>query len=93
MTVSSEKPVRKEIWNFKDKESQNVFKIQTSETKEFSKCFENNLPLFEQIENWRKVLKTHCNQAFKKIRIKKKKSMKPICPTMSELIEKRTNET
>ena len=66
LKVSSEKPVRKEIWNFKDKESQNVFKIQTSETKEFSKCFENNLFLFEQFENWRKVLKIHCNQAFKK---------------------------
>ena len=79
LKVTSEKPIRKEIWNFKDKDSQEKFKMQTSKTLEFTSCFENKLPLQEQIENWRKVLKTHCSLAFKKIRIKQKKSVKPIC--------------
>ena len=64
LKVTSEKPIRKEIWNFKDKDSQEKFK-QTSETLEFTNCFENKLSLQEQIENWRKVLKTHCSLGFK----------------------------
>ena len=73
LKVNPAKPVRKEIYNFKCKESQDTFKDITSNTEEFSKCFENNLSLLDQINNLRKVLKFKCQKVFKKIRITNKK--------------------
>ena len=83
------KPVRKEIFNFQNKESQETFKNITSNTKDFSKCFENNEPLLKQIENWRDVLKSKCQTAFKKIRIRKKKRANCINPVLAKLINLR----
>ena len=37
---------------------------------------------------WQKVLKSHCHQAFNKIRIRKNK-MKPVKSSLSKLIDKR----
>ena len=85
----SEKPERKEIFNFKDKKSQVIFKNITSNTNLFSKCFENNLPLEKQVENWRQVLQSHCQMAFKKIRITKKKRLKALNPKIVNLISQR----
>ena len=89
LKVITEKPIRREIWNMKNQESQNIFKKQTSQTEDFTKCFENNLPLMEQIKNWRFVLKSHCDRAFKKIRITKKKRIKPFSRKASKFINKR----
>ena len=89
LKVITEKPKRCEIWNFKNKEAQDNFKISTSETEDFSACFNNNYPLLKQIENWRKTLKLHMNKSFKKIRINKKKYVKPLPPMLSKLINER----
>ena len=82
------KPVRKEIFNFQCRESQQTFKNLTSNTNDFSKCFEENEPLLKQIDNWRDVLKSKCQMAFKKIRIRDKKRVK-INPILSNLIDRR----
>ena len=84
----SEKPKRREIFNLKNKKSQAIFKSITSSTSEFSECFNNDIPFEKQIENWRFVLKSHCQQAFKKIRIKDKKD-KPLNKTLVNLVQKR----
>ena len=55
LKIITEKPKRCEIWNFKSKESQDTFKKQTSETKDFSDCFTDELPLMKQIDNWKKL--------------------------------------
>ena len=55
LKIVSEKPKRREIWNFKNKESQKKFKKLTTETKDFSECFENDLSVFDQINKWRTV--------------------------------------
>ena len=89
LKVITEKPKRCEIWNFKSKEAQDNFKISTSETEDFFACFNNNYPLLKQIENWRKTLKLHMNKSFKKIRINKKKYVKPLPPMLSKLINER----
>ena len=47
----SEKPERIEIFNFKNTESQAVFCKLTSETEEFTNCFEDGKPLKQQLEN------------------------------------------
>ena len=52
-------------------------------------CFENNLPILEQIESWRRVLKAHCSKSFKKVRISRKRFIKPLNKKISELIDKR----
>ena len=88
--ITKEKPVRQEIYNFKNKECQARFKTLTSETQDFTDCFQNNkLSPLEQVEKWRKVLKTYCGKAFRKIRIKKNQKMKPINPELSKLIDER----
>jgi hypothetical protein len=91
LEVLSEKPVRRELYNFKDKESQNIFKQATSETLEFTSCFEDDLPVMEQVEKWRTVLKSFCSKSFKKIRIKNRKNMKSIKPAITNLINKRNS--
>ena len=84
----SEKPVRKEVWNLKNKKSQETFRKLTSETVEFSKCFESKLPIMTQINQWRMVLNRTIQKAFKKIRIKKGKSTW-VSSEISNLIDRR----
>ena len=87
--VETEKPERTEVFNFKDKDAQQTFKEVTTETQEFTDCFNTNLTLMKQIENWRNVLKACCSRSFKKIRISKKKHVKPLNQTISNLVDKR----
>ena len=88
LELINEKPERIELFNFKDENSQLIFKKSTSETYEFTNCFLDEAPLKIQVENWRKVLNSHCKNAFKKIRIRKKK-VKPISPSIATLINQR----
>ena len=82
------KPERKEIYDFKNEEGHLRFKKVTSETDEFSKCFENDSPLIEQIDDWQNVLKSSFKKSFRKIRIKKKKFI-PLKKDMLKLINER----
>ena len=88
MKIVSEKPERIEFFNFKDEQSQNNFRKSTSETEDFTNCFLDDGPLEVQIENWRRVLNSHCKEVFKKIRIRKKK-IKPIKSSIANLINER----
>ena len=88
LELITEKPQRIEYFDFKNKHSQEMFKKITSETVEFSNCFNNGKPLQKQVDEWQKVLKTHCQKAFKKFRIRRKKS-KAIKGTIRKLIDER----
>ena len=50
LELISQKPERKEIFNFKNKESQAIFKEMTSKTNEFSECFNNDQPILKQAQ-------------------------------------------
>ena len=89
LEVLPDKPQRREIFNFKDKQAQSIFKENTSKTKEFSKCFMNSKPLNHQINDWRNVLNDYCKMSFKKIRINAKKKIKPQNPKIVSLINLR----
>ena len=89
LEIISEKPVRREIFQFKNEASLEKFNDITSNTSQFTNCFKSNLPLSEQVLNWRKVLKSHCQTAFKKIRINEKKRTKGLKKEMSMLIDQR----
>ena len=52
LKVFLEKPKRVEVLNFKDKKAQTIFKSLTTETTEFSSCFDDDLSFDCQIENW-----------------------------------------
>ena len=51
------------MFNIKNNDEQVKFKKLTSETSEFSQCFENNLNLLEQIANCQNVIKSYCTKA------------------------------
>ena len=88
LEVQKEKPVRREVFNFKNSNSQENFKLLTSETNKFTGCFKGDLPILEKVEKWRDVLKSFCGQAFQKIRIKKN-NKKTVDKKISCLINKR----
>ena len=88
LEFTKEKPQREEIFNFKVNKSQEAFKILTSETKEFTNCFNGKKPLLQKIEEWRKVLKKCCSKTFKRIRIRNNRT-KPVNKRFSDLIDKK----
>ena len=87
LKIIAAKPVRREIWNFKEKESQETFKRATSETNNFTNCFKNDLNLETQVEKWKKLLLSTCNKSFKKVRVTRSKPTKNLPPKVSELID------
>ena len=89
LKVITEKPKRREIWNFKNKEAQKIFRTLTTETEEFSRCFDNNLSVLEQINEWRTVFNLNVSKAFRKVRVTRKRHQKPIPPVISNLINQR----
>ena len=91
LNIRKEKPERRELFNFKDVEAQQKFKSRTSMTKDFTDCFQNNMPLEYQIEKWREVFEEKCSKSFKKIRIRKRRTIKPINAQISQLITLRNS--
>ena len=89
LEVVPDKPIRREVFNFKDKQAQSIFTEKTSKTDEFSKCFQNSSSLIQQVNAWRNVLNDYCKMSFKKIRIDTKKKIKCQNPKLVSLINKR----
>ena len=79
---------RVEIFDFKESEALEQFRNNTTVTDEFSRCFSNDQSLLLQVDSWEKVLESHCNRAFKKVRIRKKKA-KPVSTRIKYLIDLR----
>ena len=73
INVPATRKEKVEIMNFKDKASQELFKEITTETQAFTKCFQNRRPVLEQADIWFKTVTSHCQRAFKLIRIRTKK--------------------
>ena len=62
----------------------------TSDTVEFTRCFEGDSSLLSKVEDWRLVLDQNCRKSFKKIRIRPKQ-MRTLSGEMSLLIDKRNH--
>ena len=86
--IEVNKPERVEIYDFKDNVTQMKFKQLTTETQEFTRCFENSLPVSKQVDLWQEVLETYFKKSFKKIRIKKR-NIKPLKAPLKSLINER----
>ena len=91
LNLLPQKPIRKEIFNFKECAAQQKFKNLTSKTKDFTSCFSDKLPIMKQISNWRNILKSYFRKSFKKIRIKNQMKIKPLNPKISKLIDLRNS--
>ena len=89
LEIGEVKPERVEIYDIKKKTNLEKFRHLTSESSELSKCFETNAPLYAQIENWRTLLRSFCNQAFPKIKLKKKMKIH-VNKEISNLISRRS---
>lgn len=89
LKVFLEKPKRVEVLNFKDKKAQTIFKYLTTETTEFSSCFDDDLSFDCQVENWWKIFDYHCKKAFKKIRIGKKEKQRHENKEIFEMMTKK----
>ena len=76
LLFSKLKNERIEVFQFRNKESQLLFNTQTSNTSEFTECFQNDLSFQEQSSNWRTVLNKYFQKSFKKIRITNKQNKK-----------------
>ena len=74
-TAQSKKP-KVEIFNFKDKDAQLIFKEISSNTEAFTKTLNKVCTLSNDADRWLKVVKSHCSKAFKKIRIRSR-NIKP----------------
>ena len=85
----SEKPERVEFYDYKNKEDQEKFKILTTETKDFTNCFDSNKPLDKQFDEWMNILRDVCQKSFKKIRIKRKKKTQHLKESIRKLIDER----
>ena len=64
LTITTEKPKNKVMWNFKNKSGHEKFKKLTSETNDISDCFDKELSVIEQIDKWRTVLTLNVQNAF-----------------------------
>ena len=87
LVISSIKQERIEMFQFKNQESQLLFKKLTTNTKDFSNCFNNESNFEVQAGKWRKVLDDYFHKSFKKIRVNNKIGKKKC--EISELMDKR----
>ena len=71
LNIVHEKPSKVELFNFRDKASQERFRLNTTETTDFSKCFMSSKSVNLQSQDWIEVLMTQYTKAFPKIRIRK----------------------
>ena len=68
-------PKRHEILNLKNTQCQKTFKEITHQTSDFHKCLNDNVPNAIKYIRWWNTLQTYCERAFRKIRLKKTKTL------------------
>ena len=88
LNVLPQKPQKVEMLDSKNLNGKILFTKSTSETNEFTDCFNNVLPLLEQCEKWYKTLQSYCSKSYPIIRIKKNNSKTSYA---DKLIEKRSH--
>ena len=72
LNVLPQKQQRAEMLDFKNINGRAIFKRKTTETNDFTDCFESMSPLLEQCENWFDTLKAYCKKSYPMIRIRSK---------------------
>ena len=79
LKIENRKAERKTIFNFKDQDALNNFKLKTTSTRVLTHCFSNeNMSFQSQCKKWFKRIKKFINDSFTKLRVQPKKTKK--CP-------------
>ena len=86
---SYKKLERKEMFNLKNKECQEAFKVETEINQDLLKCFSNELPFQVESKQWLKTFNSILYKCFKKVRICESKKKKEISQT--NLMKERIN--
>ena len=73
MKIPPTRPTRVVVYNFNNKNGQNLFKQMTGNTEEFTNCFISEEPLLVQCDMWKKVLEAHCKKSISTNKNKKGK--------------------
>ena len=60
--IPSQRKEKIEIMNFKDSNSQKIFKDITTKTKKFIRCFTNVQPVLEQADKWLNTVQSYCKK-------------------------------
>ena len=64
---------RREVFDFNDKDAQEVFNIETASTTKFTEVFESDEPFEKQTQKFQRCLNQSAQKCFRKIRIRKVK--------------------
>ena len=80
------KPTRNIVYNFKSEQGRQIFKELTTSTRDFTECFTSMQPLQIQSDKWKLTLKSYCDKAFPKVRVRTRKLKRS---EADRLIEKR----
>ena len=70
LNIITPKPQRVQLSDFKNENGKILFNKLTTETKQFTECFEGMLPLLEKCEKWQKTVETYCVKSYPIIRIR-----------------------
>ena len=80
------KPARVVLYDNKNRDGQKRFKDLTSETQEFTDCFNSLQPLLDQCDDWLSSVHSYCEKAFPLVRIRARQIKKS---SADDLIKKR----
>ena len=69
ISVQKRKQNRVEMFNFRNKNCQKLFRKETNENVQLIECFENNSPFEAQSKQWMKAFNNILHRCFKKIRV------------------------
>ena len=81
---------RKEMFNLRDKVCQKKFKLFTTNTKRFTKCFETGQTFEVQFKSWQRQFQKSLHANFRKIRVKNKDEKKKLSKIDTCIEKKRT---
>ena len=73
LNIVPTKPARTVLFNFKNIQGRKSFKQLTSETTEFTECFNSMQSLQLQCDKWKNTILSYCKKAFPKIRVRTSK--------------------
>ena len=73
LNIVPHKEQKEVLYNLKNSECQNQFKINTSLTTDFKSKFKSKQHLSVKCEKWKAALDSHINRAFRKMRVRNSK--------------------
>ena len=82
--VHKRRECRKEVYRIRDEDGLKEFKVKTTETKRFTRCFQGDGTIEQQGKMWLKQLQKTIHVCFKKVRLRTSKKVDSIQEKMNE---------